>query len=89
MGLSREQGAITDLDVRNGLKRLMPDLSDISLSKAMRYLQSKGPLTPVKLLELFEFEDGSETFDDDYLNVMFKKLAQRDCAQVLQAEFEV
>lgn len=89
MGLSRDQGPITDLEVRNGLKHLMPDLSDISLSKAMRYLQSKGPLTPVKLLELFEFEDEIETFDQDWLNVIFRKLAQKECAEALQIEFEV
>ena len=88
MGFTREQGPLNDLDVRNGLKRLMPDLSEMTLSKALKYLQSKGPLTPIKLLEIFEFEDATENVDEDYLNIMFRKLAQKDYNS-LALEFEV
>ena len=88
MGLSREQGPLNDLEVRVGLKRLMPDLSEINLSKALRYLSSKGPLTPLKLLEFFEFEEETETYDQDWLNLMFRKLAQKDWKS-LASELEV
>ncbi len=88
MGLSREQGPLTDLEVRLGLKRLMPDLSEISISKVIKYLSSKGPLTPLKMLEGFEFEEETETYDQDWLNLMFRKLAQKDWKS-LASELEV
>lgn len=90
MGFSREQQYLTDLEVRTGIKCLMPNLSDTNLKKAVRYLQVKGPLTPIKLLEAFEFEDEEgETFDEDWLEIIFKKLAKKDCSEALVHEFEV
>lgn len=89
MGFTREHGFLSDLEIRNGLKSLIPNLSEENLRKAIRYLQNKAIVTPLKLLEVFEFEDEGESFDEDWMDMMFKKLAQKGVADELVKEFEV
>lgn len=88
MGLSREKAFINESEARIGLKRLMPDLSDNSLSKGIRVIMSKGPLTPTKLLEAFEYREKGEYFDEDWLNQIFRRLSEKDW-ESLSKEFEV
>lgn len=61
MGISREQGALNEVQIRNGIKKMMNHISEEGLNKAVSIILPKGQtsLLPVsKLLEIFECAEG-------------------------------
>ena len=60
MGISREQGALTEVQIRNGIKKMMNHISEAGLNKAISIILPKGQtaLEVSKLLEIFECAEG-------------------------------
>lgn len=60
MGISREQGALNEVRIRNGIKKMMNHISEEGLNKVISVILPKGQtsLEVSKLLEIFECAEG-------------------------------